>query len=405
MWTRRVICKNVLQRCFSSGKQSKGEKTALYDFHVEKGGKIVNFGGFLLPVQYSDLSITASHIHTRTKASIFDVSHMLQTEVKGNHSLEYLESICTADLKNLQNNSSVLTIFTNEKGGIYDDLIITKIANDHLYIVSNAAMKEQDQQILTTALQNYKTRNSNCNIDLKFFSPLEKGLLALQGPKAAENLQKLTDVDLQKLYFMTSTIGRVGNVENCRITRCGYTGEDGFEISMPAERQREVAETLLRDENVKMAGLGARDTLRLEAGLCLYGSDMDQSTTPVEAALTWLVSKSRREKQNFPGAQTIIDQIKNGCLRKRVGIISEAGPPARYGTKIVNENNEQIGDITSGCPAPTLGKNISMGYIQTENSKIGTKISLRIRDKLYNGVVTKMPFVVSHYYNKPKTTL
>ncbi|KAL3271010.1 hypothetical protein HHI36_021511 [Cryptolaemus montrouzieri] len=402
MLGKRLISSKFINRFFSS-KPSLGEKTGLYDFHVKNGGKIVNFGGFALPVQYSDQSIAASHVHTRTNASIFDVSHMLQTEIKGNKCTEYLESICTADLKALPSNSSTLTVFTNENGGILDDLIVTKITEEEFYVVSNAAMKQQDQQIMTEALKDFKTRNTNTDIELKFYQPKERGLIALQGPKAITALQRLTDANLSELYFMTSTIGKIGNVERCRITRCGYTGEDGFEISMPTQRQVELTELLLEQEDVKMAGLGARDSLRLEAGLCLYGSDIDQTTTPVEAALTWLVAKSRRQAADFPGANVILEHIKTGCGRKRVGITSHSGPPARHGSKILDENQKELGEVTSGCPGPSLGKNVAMGYVSTENSKVGTKVLLKIRDKLYEGVVTKMPFVPSRYYVKAKS--
>ncbi|XP_044763711.1 aminomethyltransferase, mitochondrial [Coccinella septempunctata] len=400
MFSRRPLLKLICRRRFSS-RQSAGEKTALYDFHVENGGKMVNFGGFLLPVQYSDLGIAASHVHTRKEASIFDVSHMLQTEVKGKGCLDYFESICTADLRNLPENSSVLTVFTNDKGGILDDLIVTKINDEHLYVVSNAAMKLQDQKIMSEALKDYR-KKTNAEMDIRFFEPKERGLIALQGPKAAGALQKVTDVDVSKLYFMTTSVGRVGNAENCRITRCGYTGEDGFEISIPAERQVEVTRVLLEQEDVKLAGLGARDSLRLEAGLCLYGSDIDQTTTPVEAGLTWLVAKARRQTGNFPGASRILDQIRDGCARKRVGVVSSTGPPARHGTKIMDQEHREIGEVTSGCPAPSLGKNISMGYVPNEHSKAGTKVLLKIRDKAYIGDVTRMPFVPSRYYVKPK---
>ncbi|XP_044260537.1 aminomethyltransferase, mitochondrial [Tribolium madens] len=390
----------VLRRGFAS--DAKAEVTALYDFHVENGGKMVNFGGFMLPVQYSDLGIAASHLHTRKNASLFDVSHMLQTEISGSDCLAYMESLCTADLKTLPPNTSTLTVFTNEKGGVLDDLIITKISDDHLYVVSNAAMKKQDQQHLLKALDNHKKSNPNSNIKMKFFEPSERGLVALQGPKAAEVLQKMIDVDLSKLYFMTSTEATVCGCGACRVTRCGYTGEDGFEISMPAIKQVDITREIMKDGAVKLAGLGARDSLRLEAGMCLYGNDLTSETTPIEAALTWLVAKRRRESRDFPGAETIVSQIKNGASRKRVGLIADGGPPARHGTPIVDSNGNEIGSVTSGCPSPSLGKNIAMAYVPTDLSKNGTKHNLKIRDKIYSAVVTKMPFVPSNYYNKPK---
>ncbi|XP_019869250.2 aminomethyltransferase, mitochondrial [Aethina tumida] len=390
----------ILQRTFAS--DAKGEVTSFYDFHGENGGKIVNFGGFLLPVQYADLSIVNSHLHTRKNASLFDVSHMLQTEIKGKDCIQYLETVCTADIQGLSNNSASLTVFTNQNGGILDDLIVTKVADDHLYVVSNAAMKNQDKNHMLQALETHKKKNPSSNISIQFFEPLERGLLALQGPKAAEALQKLVEVDLSQLYFMNTTTGSVANVPNCRITRCGYTGEDGFEISMPAKDGVKIAKELLNNESVKLAGLGARDSLRLEAGLCLYGNDITPETTPIDAALTWLVAKRRRTTADFPGAETILKQIKEGSLRKRIGVVSESGPPARHGAAIVDETGKEVGKITSGCPAPSLGKNVAMGYVPTDLSKVGTKLSLKIREKLYPAVVSKMPFVKANYYNKPK---
>ncbi|XP_030747368.1 aminomethyltransferase, mitochondrial [Sitophilus oryzae] len=390
--------KNNLQRCFSS---QKGQVTSLYEFHIKNGGKMVNFGGYQLPVQYSDQSIVNSHIFTRKNASIFDVSHMLQTEIKGKHSIEYFETLCTADIKGLEENSSVLTVFTNENGGILDDLIVTKINEEFLYVVSNAAMKQQDQEIMSRGLNSFQKRvNSASDIRIQFFHTLERTLIALQGPKASTALQSITDLDLSKLYFMKTAVGSVANVQNCRISRCGYTGEDGFEISIPAERSENVVQTLLENSDVKLAGLGARDSLRLEAGLCLYGSDINGETTPVDAALTWLVAKKRRETKDFPGADKIVQQIKEGSKIKRVGITSSTGPPPRHGTIILSEDGQEIGEITSGCPSPTLEINVAMGYVPAKSSKVGTKVGLKIRGKQYNGIITKMPFVKSNYYNK-----
>lgn len=396
----RKSCKVTLKRNFSS---QKGDVTALYDFHVRKGGKIVNFGGYLLPVQYSDQSIVNSHLSTRKNASIFDVSHMLQTEIRGKNCVDFLESVCTADIQGLKENSGVLTVFTNENGGILDDLIVTKINDEFLYVVSNAAMKQQDQKIMLAGLENYKKQNNpSSEITIKFFETVERTLIALQGPKAAGSLQKLTDADLTTLYFMNTTVGNVGDATGCRITRCGYTGEDGFEISIPANQSEHVVKLLLENPDVKLAGLGARDSLRLEAGLCLYGSDINSNTTPVEAALTWLVAKRRRELKNFPGAEQILQQIKEGSKTKRVGVTTTSGPPPRHGAKILSEDGRVLGDVTSGCPSPSLGVNVAMGYVPTELSKSGTKLGLQIRDKIYEGVVSKMPFVKANYYNKPK---
>ncbi|CAH1382691.1 unnamed protein product [Tenebrio molitor] len=401
MFALRVlkVAKVALRRGLAD---ARAEVTALYDFHVENGGKMVNFGGYLLPVQYADQGIAASHLHTRSSASLFDVSHMLQTEITGAGCLSYMESVCTADLQNLPANSSILTVFTDERGGVLDDLIVTKISEEHLYVVSNAAMKLQDQAHLLRALEEHKKRNAASDIRVKFFEPQERGLVALQGPHAARVLQRFTDVDLSRLYFMTSTEAAVCGSGACRITRCGYTGEDGFEISVPAIKAVDIAREILKEEEVKLAGLGARDSLRLEAGLCLYGSDLTAETTPVEAALTWLVSKRRRERSDFPGADVVLAQIRDGSKRKRVGLVAEAGPPARHGTPVLDGGGDQVGSVTSGCPSPTLGKNIAMAYVPTALAKAGTRFKLKIRDKLYDAVTAKMPFVPSNYYTKPK---
>lgn len=202
---------------------------------------------------------------------------------------------------------------------------------------------------------------------------------------------------------MSTLATEIGGVKNCRVTRCGYTGEDGFEISIPERQATFVAESLLKSKSadVKAAGLGARDSLRLEAGLCLYGSDIDTTTTPIEAALAWLVAKRRRNEKNFPGAEIILKQLESGVEKRRVGIRMEKGPPARHGVKIYS-NNVEVGEITSGSPSPSLGGNVAMGYVKEEFKKVGTKIDLKIRDKFYPAEVAKMPFTKTGYYQKPK---
>ncbi|GAB0086896.1 Aminomethyltransferase [Sergentomyia squamirostris] len=402
----RLAGRSVSRRFLVSrglASSAAAEKTSLYDFHVANQGKMVNFGGFLLPVQYGDFGIAASHNHTRTKASIFDVSHMLQTYVRGSAAIDCMESISTADIGNLSTGTSTLTVFTNERGGILDDLIITRVSDSVLYVVSNAGCRQQDQDLMSEAVERFRRRGKN--VDIEFLEPKDRALLAVQGPEAVKCLQKICDYDLRYLHFMTSTKADVAGIENCRVTRCGYTGEDGVEISIPADRAVHIAETLMncREGSVKMAGLGARDSLRLEAGLCLYGSDIDQDTTPIEANLAWLVAKRRRTEANFPGAKTIVDQLKNGCVRRRVGIRATSGPPARHGVEIFSEDSEEkIGILTSGCPSPSLGGNVGMGYVKEAFKKTGTKIQLKIRDKFYPAEVAKMPFVPANYYNKPK---
>ncbi|KAG5672345.1 hypothetical protein PVAND_002478 [Polypedilum vanderplanki] len=379
-------------------------KTSLFDFHVARGGKIVNFAGYLLPVQYSDQGIATSHIHTRTPgcASIFDVSHMLQTYLTGKDAIECFESITTADIRELSDRNGTLTVFTNDKGGILDDLIVNRVNSEFLYVVSNAARKDHDSQLIRNTVDNFREQKGK-SVSVRFFDTKERALLALQGPASAAALQTLTKVDLNQLYFMTTTEAEIAGVKDCRITRCGYTGEDGFEISILGDKASFIAEALLdvKTANVKLAGLGARDSLRLEAGMCLYGSDIDTTTTPIEAGLAWLVGKRRRTEKKFPGAEIIMDQLKNGVTRRRVGIRMLTGPPARHGVGIYS-NGEMIGEITSGCPSPSLSGNVAMGYVKEEFKKSDTPVELKIRDKFFEAKISKMPFTKSNYYQKTK---
>lgn len=392
-------------RCFAShGSTGKVERTALYDFHVKNGGKIVNFGGYSLPVQYADQGISASHLHTRKFASIFDVSHMLQTYIRGKDAVECMESVCTADIRGAIDGTDSLTVFTNDQGCILDDLIVTKVQEDLLYVVSNAAMKQQDMSIMESAVNAFKAKGKD--VAIEFLTSADQSLIALQGPTAVQALAQLTSTDLSKLYFMNTLVTEVAGVQNCRVTRCGYTGEDGVEISIPSEQVEQVTNALLQQtrEQVKMAGLGARDSLRLEAGLCLYGSDIDSKTSPIEAALAWLVAKRRRAEENFPGAHVINQQLKSGVQRRRIGVIMDTSakpPPARAGVEIYKDS-QKVGHITSGCPSPSLGVNIAMGYIQEQYKQTGSAVQLKIRDRFYDAQIVKMPFVKTNYYLRPK---
>ncbi|XP_046387721.1 aminomethyltransferase, mitochondrial [Ischnura elegans] len=380
----------------SASNAASSKKTCLHDFHVEHGGKMVDFAGYLLPVQYGSHGIAASHVHTRTCCSLFDVSHMAQTKIYGKDRVSFIESLTTADIQGLGLNQAQLSVLTNNSGGIIDDLIITNTSGTYLFIVSNASRREAVKNLFDETLG--KTRGKlDVNVEM---AGDDRALLALQGPESPRVLGPLMDVEVSKLTFMTSTEAKVAGVPGCRVSRLGYTGEDGVEISAPAEGARVIAEALLasRNGNVKLAGLGARDSLRLEAGLCLYGNDMDESTTPVEASLAWLVRKRRREEQGFPGAGIIVSQIKGGVPRKRVGVKSE-GPPARHGTEVLGNEGEKIGHVTSGCPSPTLGCNVAMAYVKSEYAKVGTKLTLMVRKKPVEATVVKMPFV-PHNYNK-----
>jgi len=370
-------------------------KTCLYDFHVASGGKMVDFAGYAMPVQYTSMGISASHNHTRTNCSLFDVSHMLQTRVHGKDRFDFIESLTVADAKSLKANHGALTLFTNEKGGIIDDLIVTN-AEEHLYVVSNAGCRASDIPLMSNKEKEMKKMGKD--VTLEFIE--DRGLVALQGPTMMTCLQPLTNIDLSKLGFMSSTVGVVAGIEGCRVTRCGYTGEDGVEISVLEKDCANLVEALLTSAgNPALAGLGARDSLRLEAGLCLYGNDIDATTTPVEATLAWTIPKTRRATGGFPGADIILKQLKEGADKKRVGFLSK-GPPARGHTNVLDAEGNKVGELTSGCPSPSIGSgtNVSMGYVNKNVSKVGTPLFLQVRNKKIETTVSKMPFVPSNYF-------
>jgi len=372
--------------------------TPLHDFHVAQGGKMVDFAGYRLPVQYSDLGISASHLHTRKHCSLFDVSHMLQSKVHGKDRINFMESLTVADVAGLKTNQGSLSVFTLPNGGIVDDLIVTK-ADNHLYVVSNAGRREQDIPLMRAKEEEMKVEGKDVALELLE----DRGLLALQGPTMMQCLQPLTSLPLDNLAFMHSALAEVAGIL-CRVTRCGYTGEDGVELSCPAEQTAALAQTILAsDGQPRLAGLGARDSLRLEAGLCLYGNDIDEGTTPIEGGLAWTVAKPRRVKQDFPGAQVILEQLKNGVSRRRVGLLSR-GAPARGSTVVVNAEGEKVGVVTSGCPSPSLGKgiNVSMAYVEKSSAKAGTELALQVRGKDIPATVTKMPFVPTNYFTGGK---
>ncbi|KAJ1928148.1 hypothetical protein IWQ60_002315 [Tieghemiomyces parasiticus] len=400
-------------------------QTPLYEFHRAHGGKMVPFAGYAMPVQYTDRGLLASHRHTREAASLFDVSHMLQVVLTGADRVRFLESLTVGDLQALQPGQATLSVLTNEGGGIIDDTVITNqpawlehpalrkamavdqgqdqpAAATHdgaIYMVLNAACAAKDLGYIRTALSR-AINEQGYQVGLHVLSNV--ALLALQGPQAAEVLTPLLDdptFDLTGLPFMHSRMTRLRNVDGpVHVARCGYTGEDGFEIAVPGESAVQVAELFLADSRVALAGLGARDSLRLEAGLCLYGHDLDATTTPVEAGLTWTIGKRRRQEGGFPGAEIILDQIKSGPPRRRVGLIVE-GSPARENSIIFSEQGEEIGVVTSGIPSPSNpGQNIAMGYVRNGFHKTNTPLNVAVRKRHNPARVVKMPFVPAHYY-------
>eukprot|EP00249_Psilotum_nudum_P017502 c26354_g1_i3 orf=557-1810(+) len=381
----------VPQRWFSD--VSSLRKTALHDFHVENGGKMVPFAGWSMPIQYKD-SIMDSTINCRSNGSLFDVSHMCGLSLKGKDCVPFTEKLVVGDIAGLAPGTGTLSVFTNEKGGIIDDTVVTKVKDDHIYLVINAGCREKDLEHIESHLKSFKASGGGVNWHVHD----ERSLLALQGPLAATVLQHLVKEDLSKVFFSDFRILDVKGVL-CFVTRTGYTGEDGFEISIPSEHALDLAKAILEkgEGKVRLTGLGARDSLRLEAGLCLYGNDLEQHITPVEAGLSWTIGKRRRSEGGFLGAEVILQQVQDGPSRRRVGLIS-AGAPARSHSEIVDETGKVIGDVTSGGFSPCLKKNIAMGYVSSGHHKNGTKVKVSVRGKANDGVITKMPFVPTKYY-------
>ena len=361
------------------------KKTPLDTLHRELGGKMVPFAGYDMPVQYAN-GIIAEHTHTRAKAGLFDVSHMGQAAIRGNDPVAALETLVPGDLQALSASQMRYTMFTNDSGGILDDLMVTR-RGDHLFLIVNAACKAQDFA--------HMQANLPAGNELEIME--NRALLALQGPEAVHVLSRLTPA-ARLMDFMTSEPISLSDIP-CIISRSGYTGEDGFEISLPAEEAERLARLLLDEPEVEPVGLGARDSLRLEAGLCLYGSDIDESTTPIEAGLIWTISKRRRAEGGFPGAAAIQAQIENGAPRKRVGIKPEGKAPARAHTEITDTDGAIIGEITSGGFGPSIGGPVAMGYVQADFAKVGTPVNLMVRGKAQPAEVVKLPFS-EHRYHK-----
>lgn len=370
-------------------------KTPLYDLHVAHGGRMVGFGGYALPVQYK--GIVAEHLHTRHSASLFDVSHMGQITVVGKDdetTAAALERLLPGDLQSLKPGQMRYTVLLNAAGGIEDDLIVTRPAAGQassgvFYLVVNAATKHQDFDLMQKALGS----------ELTFQMRDDQALLALQGPKAADALSRLCD-EVDKIAFMQATSANVGGIP-CHISRSGYTGEDGFEISVENKDAQKLAELLLAEPEVDPAGLGARDSLRLEAGLCLYGHDMNAQIDPVTAGLTFAIGKRRRTEGGFIGAGNVLAVLKDGTQDVRVGIRFEGRMPVREGAEIVDQDGQTIGRITSGTFSPTLEAPIAMGYVPKSKAAPGTSLTARVRGKAVMGEVVKMPFVPTRYFRKP----
>ncbi len=365
-------------------------KTPLHALHLELGARMVPFAGYDMPVQYP-LGVMKEHLHTREHAGLFDVSHMGQIRLTGANAAKALESLVPVDIIDLPVGMQRYAMFTDEQGGILDDLMVANLGNDELFLVVNAACKDQDLAHLR------KHIGDHCSIEPLFEA---RALLALQGPAAVKVLARLAP-EVSKMTFMQFATLRLLGVE-CYVSRSGYTGEDGFEISVPAANAESLARSLLAETEVQAIGLGARDSLRLEAGLCLYGHDMNTDTTPIEASLLWAISKARRadgaRAGGFPGAERIFAQQQAGVSRKRVGLLPQERTPVREGAEIVDQHGSVIGTVCSGGFGPSLGGPLAMGYLDSAFIALDTEVSALVRGKKVPLRVSKMPFVPQRYY-------
>lgn len=362
--------------------------TPLNAAHRALGARMVGFGGYDMPVQYE--GVLAEHRWTREHAGLFDVSHMGQAKITGADAIQQFQRFVPGDYEILKAGKQKYSLLLNAEGGIMDDLMAGKPDHDGLYVVVNAGNKDADFAFL----------NANLAGDAKLTVLDDRALLAIQGPEAAEVMAKLEPV-LADMGFMDSARLMLFGVD-CYVSRSGYTGEDGYEISVPNADAERVWNLLLSDARVKPIGLGARDSLRLEAGLPLHGHDIDAGTTPVEAALTFALSKSRKEAADFNGAETILKQLADGPARVRIGLHVKEGAPAREGAEIADMDGNVIGKITSGGPSPTLGHNIAMGYVPPAFADLGTDLKVIVRGKPAAAEVVATPFVATRYYRKPK---
>ncbi|WP_111411780.1 glycine cleavage system aminomethyltransferase GcvT [Billgrantia lactosivorans] len=368
---------------------SQLKRTPLHDLHLELGGKMVPFAGYEMPVQFP-LGVKKEHEHTRAACGLFDVSHMGQILLHGPRPAAALETLVCADIVGLPEGMQRYALFTAQDGGILDDLMVANPGGGVLYLVVNAACKDQDLALLDTGLDEEHRPEL-----------LERGLLALQGPKAAEVMRRHCP-EACELVFMQHGRFEIDGVP-VWISRSGYTGEDGFEISVPADQAESLARRLLAEEEVEPIGLGARDSLRLEAGLCLYGHDIDTETTPVEAGLIWAIGKARRHggerSAGFPGADVILHQVDaRDHRRKRVGLLGEGRAPVREGADLYAEDGRHVGRVTSGGFGPSVGRPVAMGYVLVEQAEVGTTVYAEVRGKRLPMVVSKMPFVAPGYY-------
>jgi glycine cleavage system T protein (aminomethyltransferase) len=368
--------------------------TPLDRWHRRHGARMVAFAGYAMPVQYDmtgDLAarckggVLAEHLHTRAHAGLFDVSHMGQATLTGSGVAAALEALVPGDIVGLKPGRQRYTLLTNEAGGIIDDLMVVRLDEDRLFLVVNASRKNVDFTHLRANLPDHIALTQHEN----------QALLALQGPAAVAVMARLSP-QAAALPFMGVATVTVDGID-CQVSRSGYTGEDGFEISVAADCAEALADKLVEQPEVVPIGLGARDSLRLEAGLCLYGNDLDELTSPVEAGLTWVIGKRRKMNWDFPGGLVMRDQIDNGPIRRRVGIRPDGRTPARALTTIMADDGTEAGTVTSGGFGPSVNGPVAMGYVRKDLANDGTKLNLIVRGKAIPATVVPLPFTPHRY--------
>jgi aminomethyltransferase len=372
--------------------EASTEKTPLHALHVALGARMASFAGYAMPIQYP-AGVLAEHLHTRKAAGLFDVSHMGQALLEGSDHAAvagFLESLCPADILNLAPGRQRYTQLLNEAGGIVDDLMVTRPpgADGALRLVVNASRKEVDFALMRERLP--------ASVRL---TPLpEVALIALQGPLAAATLARLAPQEaIETMAFMSARPAGIAGFDTF-VSRSGYTGEDGYEISLASTQAEEFSRTLLAEPDVAPIGLGARDSLRLEAGLCLYGHELDETIDPIEAALSWSIQKRRRLEGGFPGAKRIENALANGTDRRRVGLRPDGRAPAREGTEIVSADGALIGLVTSGGFGPSVNAPIAMGYVARAQAAVGAPVGLMVRGKPLSARIVTLPFHPHGYY-------
>lgn len=357
------------------------KQTPIYSLHLELGAKMVPFAGYQMPVQYPK-GIIHEHLHCRTHAGFFDISHMGQCLILGDTAADELEELTPGNITGLKPGEQKYTVLTNDEGGIIDDIIVTRL-NAGLMIVVNAACKDKDFEHLKRHL------SGRCD----FIEQSDLALLALQGPAAATVMRKLS-APAADLSFMQAMEADINGIP-CHISRSGYTGEDGFEISLANEQAEALARLLLAEEEVEPIGLGARDTLRLEAGLCLYGHELTESITPVEAGLKWTFKKGHDQ---FPGTGKILGQLQQGSDTIRCGLLASGKIPVREGCIITNHEGVAVGRVTSGSFSPSLGQPIAMALLDRDAARLGTGLYAKVRDRQIAVTVSQLPFVPHRYH-------